>query len=70
MPSVSVTQSSPVRDGGTVAIPGVKPKDLVGIPWLLHADRVAGMPDAERLQAQLENMARFAEEVLPAFRPA
>ena len=43
---------------------------LVGIPWLLHADRVAGMPDAERLQAHLENMACFAEEVLPAFRPA
>jgi probable F420-dependent oxidoreductase len=41
---------------------------LVGIPWLLHADRVATMTDAERLEAQIENMAYFAVEIMPAFR--
>jgi probable F420-dependent oxidoreductase len=38
---------------------------LVGIPWLLNAERIATFSNRERLDSQLENMAYFANEIRP-----
>jgi probable F420-dependent oxidoreductase len=39
---------------------------LVGIPWLLSADRLMDMSPHDRLRAQLENLELFAGDILPA----